>query len=151
MSQEQQVEDRRLVDLYEAIIEEKLYTLSPARLQLALVQVRTMPGLVSVGLPSGRAVRFSPMAEAVLRVMLTDIADAERAYLQPASDPHSFGTFHEPEESLQAAITAEGVLVPRALQVRVPEEWKRGTVYELATLQTLYTSDPYLPPFIEGG
>ncbi len=151
MSQEQQAEDRRLVDLYEAIIEEKLYTLSPARLQLALVQVRTMPGLVSVGLPSGRAVRFSPMAEAVLRVMLTDIMDAERAYLRPVTDPHPFETFRESEESLQAAIAAEGTCIPRALQVRVPEEWKRGTVYELATLQKLYDADPYLPPFIEGG
>ncbi len=150
MSQEQELEQRQIA-LYERMIEDRLDTISPLHLRLALAQVRTMPGLVSVGLPSGRAVRFSPMAEAVLHVTLTDIADAERAYLQPVTDPHPFETFRESEESLQAASDAEGGRIPRALQVRVPEAWKRGTVYELSMLQKLYDVEPHLPPFIEGG
>ncbi len=147
MSQEQ--EDRQLA-FYQSAIEQRLDTISPTRLRMALLQARMMPGLVSVGLPSGRPVQFSPIAEAVMHVTLTDMADAERAYLRPVTEPHPFETFHESEESLQAASEAEGGRIPRALQVRVPEEWKRGTVYELSLLQKWYNVEP-LPPFIEGG
>ncbi len=149
MSQERELE-RRQIALYQTLIERRLDTISPTRLQMAMLQARMMPGLVTVTLPSGRAVQFSPIAEAVMHVTLTDIAAAERAYLRPVTQPHPFETFHESEESLQAATDAEGVVIPRALQVRVPEEWKRGTVYELSLLQTLYDIEP-LPPFIEGG
>ncbi len=140
MSQEQELEQRQ-VALYESMIEERLDTISPTRLRLALAQVRMMPGLVSVGLPSGRAVRFSPMAEAVLHVTLTDIADAERAYLQPVTDTHAFETFHEPEESLQAHAWDEGITILPALQVRVPEQWSEGIWYDPTPMQTIVETD----------
>ncbi len=140
MSQEQQTE-AQLAALYEGMVENRLGTISPTRLQMAMMQVRMTPGLVSVGLPSGRAVRFSPMAEAVLHVTLTDIADAERAYLQPVADTHAFETFHEPEESLQAHAWDEGITILPVLQVRVPEQWAEGIWYDPTPMQTIVETD----------
>ncbi len=150
MSQEQELEQRQLA-LYQTLIERRLGEISPTRLQMALLQARMMPGLMSMALPSGRAVQFSPIAEAVMHVTLTDIAAAERAYLRPVTDPHSFETFYEPDETLQAHSYDEGITILRALQVRVPEHWLEGIWYDPTPMQTIVETDLPIKGAINGG